>query len=72
MWRKVPPQDATRDIGTTWLKDLASAVLVVPSSIIPEERNFLLNPLHPDFSKILISHPQSFSFDNRIAKILLG
>jgi len=72
MWRKVPPQDTTRDIGTAWLKDRASAVLVVPSSIIPEERNFLLNPLHPDFSKILISHPQSFSFDTRIAKILLG
>jgi len=56
----------TRDIGTSWAKSGATAVLSVPSVVVPNERNYLLNPAHPDFSKIRFSAPKPFVFDKRL------
>ncbi len=56
----------TKDIGTSWAKSGATAVLSVPSVVVPNERNYLLNPAHPDFSKIRLSAPQPFVFDKRL------
>ena len=41
-----------RGYGDAWLKGGKSCVLRVPSRVVPEEANYLLNPLHPDFGKI--------------------
>lgn len=57
--------DATRDIGTDWANELTTAVLSVPSAVIPRERNYILNPAHPDFARIQFSSPESFYFDER-------
>ena len=65
-WRVEPPSGATMKLGDTWFRDGRTAFLAVPSAIVPEERNFLLNPLHPDYSKIGIQAPQAFSFDPRL------
>jgi RES domain-containing protein len=43
-----------------------TAVLAVPSIIIPEELNYVLYPAHPDFRKITIGKPQDFAFDARL------
>ncbi len=67
-WRSQPPGAATKMMGSKWVTSQASAVLSVPSTIIPSERNFLLNPLHPDFNNITISDPEPFSFDSRLWK----
>lgn len=67
-WRDEPPTNATRAIGTDWLKSGNSAVLRVPSVIIPTEFNFVLNPAHPDFKKMTISHHEFFTFDPRMWK----
>ena len=56
----------TKDIGTSWTKSAATAVLSVPSAVVPNERNYLLNPAHPDFSKIRFSAPKPFVFDKRL------
>ncbi|PYR26696.1 MAG: hypothetical protein DMF98_08180, partial [Acidobacteria bacterium] len=64
-WRLEPPLPALAAIGDAWVKQAQSAVLAVPSAIIEEETNFLLNPAHPDFLKIRIGHPQTFEFDQR-------
>jgi RES domain-containing protein len=56
----------TKDIGTSWAKSGATAVLSVPSVVVPNERNYLLNPAHPDFSKIRFSAPRPFVFDKRL------
>jgi RES domain-containing protein len=45
-----------------------TAVLQVPSAIVAEEWNFLLNPLHADFRKIVLSAPKPFDFDRRVAR----
>ena len=53
-------------IGGPWVKEARSAVLELPSVIILGEPNYLLNPAHPDFQKIIIGKPQPFSFDPRL------
>lgn len=67
-WRGYPGPDALRDLGSRWAEQLKSAVLAVPSVIIPHEPNYLLNPRHHDFKKIRVGRPQPFSFDPRLWK----
>lgn len=65
-WQVEPPPPSTKRIGDTWVQGVRSAVLVLPSVIISGESNFLLNPAHPDFKKISIGKPESFTFDTRL------
>lgn len=67
-WRSLSAREATQAIGTAWAKKNSSAVLAVPSAVIPSEFNYLLNPLHPSFSKIEIGEPQDFATDPRLIK----
>ena len=67
-WRNNPALLSTRDIGTDWVNDGASAILVVPSAVVPDEWNFLVNPRHPDFGKVLVGAPQPFKYDPRLLK----
>lgn len=53
-------------LGHDWLSRAASAVLRVPSAIIPNESNYLLNPQHPDFGQIHLLGHESFLFDSRL------
>src|SRR5262249_30224678 len=65
-WRRYPGSDALADLGTAWVRAGASAILVVPSAIVPRERNFLLNPAHPDFRQVRLGAAEPFSFDPRM------
>jgi RES domain-containing protein len=65
-WQEEPPPASTQFIGDLWVKQARSAVLELPSVIIPDEANYLLNPAHPDFRKIVIGIPKPFSFDPRL------
>jgi RES domain-containing protein len=65
-WTEEPPPPATMGIGDLWAKEARSAVLEVPSVIIPGEPNYLLNPAHPDFQKLVIGKAEPFSFDSRL------
>jgi RES domain-containing protein len=67
-WNSSPPPDFTRDIGTEWARSDGSAALRVPSAIIPEEHNFILNVKHPDFSKVTVGNPRPFVLDDRAWK----
>ena len=42
-WRRYPAPEALQDLGTGWLARAATTVLTVPSAVIPDERNYLLN-----------------------------
>lgn len=55
-----------QQIGDNWIRKQASCVLVVPSAIIANEKNILINPNHLDFSKIVIKTLQVFNFDKRL------
>lgn len=67
-WDADIPLNATREIGDRWLRESRSAVLAVPSVISSSELNYLLNPSHPDFSKIVLGPEQDFVFSQRLLK----
>ena len=69
-WYRDPPNSLTQKIGDKWVSSGKSAVLKVPSSVIPEEHNYILNPDHKDFSKISVSKSQKLFVDERIIKSL--
>ena len=65
-WRISPPPAETMEIGDRWAAERRSAVLAVPSAISPDDKNFLLNPEHPDFKRIRIAPPIDYDFDPRL------
>jgi RES domain-containing protein len=65
-WRVEPPPPSTKAIGDVWVRDKRSAVLALPSVIIPGELNYLLNPAHPAFKRITIGKPEKFAVDPRL------
>jgi len=65
-WREFAQMPLTQSIGEEWLNKAQTAILQVPSSIIEEEVNYLINPQHPDFKKIKLSKTDRFLFDLRI------
>lgn len=67
-WRVSPPPAGTRALGDAWYAAGASAVLRVPSVVVPGESNYVLNPAHPGFTRITIGAPMAFPFDLRLAK----
>jgi RES domain-containing protein len=67
-WKKEPGPVALQTIGDDWLASGASAVLQVPSVIIPSEFNYLLNPSHKDFRHCIWGKPRPFEFDPRLVK----
>lgn len=67
-WYTSPPPDEIRFIGDKWIADAKSALLSVPSAIVPHEKNFLLNPAHSDFKALNIGKPVSLALDRRLFK----
>jgi len=65
-WRANPPPRATQRLGDAWAAEARSAVLNVPSAVVPAERVYLLNPRHPDFGAIAIEGPYPYAFDPRL------
>lgn len=68
-WRIEPVGAESQKFGAAWYESARTAVLAVPSAIIPEETNYVLNPAHPDFAKISIWKPAPFAFDPRLASL---
>jgi RES domain-containing protein len=66
-WRSDPPPPEVRSIGDDWVLAGSSAVLQVPSALVPGENNFLLNPEHRDFARLRFGKPLTFRFDPRLA-----
>jgi RES domain-containing protein len=56
----------TRTIGDTWLTRSAAPLLAVPSAIVPEASNVLLNPAHADAKRIVIVHTSDHVIDPRL------
>jgi RES domain-containing protein len=65
-WEKASRYAVCQPLGSDWYEARRSAVLRVPSSIVPQESNYLLHSRHPDFARIRIVAREAFSFDPRI------
>ena len=67
-WRESPPALSTQRLGDNWIALGKSAVLRVPSALVPKESNYVLNPQHPDFSAVRIGEPEPLSMDPRLLR----
>ena len=65
-WKQVPTPSSTKDFGTHLLKSSKKMVFKIPSSILPEEYNYILNPAHPDSKTIKIIEIRDLVYDIRI------
>lgn len=65
-WHHTPVPPSTQDFGTKMLEKLLNPVIKIPSAIIPEEYNYILNPKHPDASLFKIVEIRDFVYDIRI------
>lgn len=67
-WNQTPGPVQLQELGSEWAASARGVALVVPSAIIPSERNILLNPKHADMVRIVSHPPERFTFDARMRK----
>lgn len=65
-WRERPPPVSTREFGARLIESKESLAYFLPSVIIPQERNILIDPFHPDMKKLRIENDQLIEFDMRL------
>lgn len=66
VWDAQPAPKETLDFGDAWIASRRSLLLIVPSVIVPQEANILINPNHPDAGEIRIVKTTKFVYDGRI------
>ncbi len=67
-WRNYPASEQLANIGTHWIKSKSSLLLDIPSAVVAQEVNTLINPLHPDIKHVNVAIVEKFSFDSRLLK----
>lgn len=67
-WQTVPAPRACQDLGERWLRKGRDLVLQVPSVLVPEEPDFVINPGHPGFVAVRVVAGRPFRFDHRLAR----
>jgi len=67
-WRRFPSPSENQAIGDRWVADGRSLILRVPSALIPDAANFLINPSHREFHQVVVGRPERFAFDPRLLK----
>jgi RES domain-containing protein len=66
-WRTDPAPSSTAAVGDEWITRTLSLALSVPSTLVPRQRNLLVNPLHPEFPELLSTATrEAFEFDPRL------
>jgi len=64
-WNSKPPNITTQTIGDDFVFENEYAILKVPSSIVPQEFNYLINPNHPDAKRVKVIGKTQMTFDPR-------
>ncbi|GIW24666.1 RES family NAD+ phosphorylase [Meiothermus sp.] len=67
-WQQSPASQSTKSLGSRWAQEGKSALLRVPSAVVPWEYNYVLNILHPNYAQVRIGEPRAFTFDPRLNK----
>ena len=67
-WNAIVDHAECVKIGDCWARELRSAILFVPSALVPEEENVLINPLHPDAARLTVDGSRPFRFDDRLLR----
>jgi RES domain-containing protein len=66
-WDAPDTRPLTKKIGDKFLRSKSGLLLSVPSVLMPEENNFLLNPLHTDIKKLKLANKRRIHFDIRVS-----
>lgn len=69
-WRELDAYSELQEIGDDWYNLQNNLILKVPSSILPENFNFILNTIHPDFKKVKLIDVLDYEPDERLENIL--
>lgn len=69
-WDLLPPTSDSQDFGKQWLIKKETLILQLPSAIIENEYNYLINPLHPEITKIKIVDKRDYFYDQRLGKMI--
>jgi len=67
-WRDYPAPPALADLGSEWAMAMRCLLLRVPSVVVVDEFNMLINPKHPGMKRVTLSRVESFTFDRRLAR----
>lgn len=67
-WRDYPAPPELADLGSKWAMAMRSLLLRVPSVVVLDEFNTLINPKHPDINRVVISSVESYMFDRRLLR----
>ncbi len=67
-WDAEPAGRTSINLGSDWVRSRTSALLIVPSVIVPEELNVLINPEHPDSARITAAKTRRWLYDQRLVK----
>lgn len=69
-WSRLPPPASTRSVGDAWLAEARSALLCVPSVILPHSYNYVVNTEHPGASALRVTETTPLLLDNRVLRHL--
>lgn len=67
-WDAIPAGAVSLNAGDSWIKASSSALMIVPSVIVPEEYNVLINPVHPDTRKLGAIKVRKWTYDARLMR----
>jgi RES domain-containing protein len=65
-WDELPTSVSAQALGRGWLERGQALAMRVPSAVLPEESNVILNPRHPDFEHVTLTVVRAFSFEQRM------
>lgn len=65
-WNTFPSPSSVRDLGSSLLEEGRHMVIRVPSTVVPREYNYIINPLHPQVRQVKLVSLEDFVFDVRI------
>lgn len=68
-WKQIPIPSSTKDFGTRFLNAKTKLAIKIPSSVMPDEFNYILNPLHPNSKNIKVLEIQDLAYDVRIKMV---
>ena len=65
-WNAIPHGQASATFGGDWLRAGEQLGLLLPSVVVPQARNLMLNPLHPAMAQVVLVHQEPFQLDQRL------
>ncbi|MCK5597376.1 MAG: RES family NAD+ phosphorylase [Candidatus Eisenbacteria sp.] len=67
-WNRFPAPSSLADLGSEWVRGNASLLLRVPSAVVDDEFNLVINPGHPEMAEVKVEDVTTYAFDERLLR----